>query len=104
VLLQCRTKGEGSRRYGAPRYAPRAAIEVQYIKFIDPEHVCSLPSHCSAASGSRADIDIFAKGPQLLRIGGQEYAADVEAPSFMEVPIYHRASDTPLDNAPPKEK
>ena len=102
MLLQCRTKAEGSRRYGAPRYAPRAAIEVQYIKFIDPERVCSLRT--AAASGLRADIDISAKGPQLLRIGGQEYAADVEAPSFMEVPIYHRASDTPLDNAPPREK
>ncbi len=59
VLLQCRTKAEGSRRYGAPRYAPRAAIEVQYIKFIDPERVCSLLSHYSAASELRADIDIF---------------------------------------------
>jgi hypothetical protein len=45
------------------------------------------------------------QGPQLLRIGGQEYVADVEAPPYVEVPIYHRASDKPLDNAPPpKEK
>ncbi|ELR13999.1 zinc knuckle domain containing protein [Acanthamoeba castellanii str. Neff] len=70
VLLQCRTKAEGSRRYGAPRYAPRAAIEVQYIKFIDPEHTSLRRVHNCFESAGKSTPRMWRRHP-LWRDNGE---------------------------------
>jgi len=41
------------------------------------------------------------QGPQLLRIGGQQYVPNVEAPSYVEVPIYSRTWDDPIGKPEP---